>query len=58
MAYQLDLKYHDELFNANQCDLIIKCEILYLTSEDKKNKVLIEYSNYVRKFEGFSDDHL
>jgi len=58
LAYQLDLKYHGELLNANQCDSIIEREILHLTSEDKKNEVLMEYSDYVRKFGRFSDDHL
>ncbi len=58
LVYQLDPKYRDELLNANQCDLIIEHEILRLTPDDKKNEVLMEYSDYVRKFEGFLDDHL
>ena len=58
LAYQLDPKYRGELLNANQCDSIIEREILRLMPEDKKNEVLMEYSDYVGKFGGFSDDHL
>ena len=58
LVYQLDPKYRDELLNANQYNLIIEREILRLTSEDKKNEILMEYSDYIEKFEGFSDDHL
>ena len=58
LAYQLDSKYRGKLLNANQCNSIIKHKILRLTPKDKKNEVLMEYSDYVRKFGRFSDDHL
>src|SRR5688572_6922546 len=58
LAYQLDPKYHGELLNTNKCDLIIEHEILRLAPENKKDEVLIEYSDYIRKLGGFSDDHL
>ncbi len=58
LAYQLDSKYRGKLLNANQCNSIIKHKILRLTPKDKKNEVLMEYSDYVRKFGGFLNDYL
>lgn len=58
LAYQLDPKYRGELLNANKCDSIIEREILRLAPENKKDEVLIEYSDYIGKLGGFSDDHL
>ncbi len=46
------------MLNANKCNLIIKYEILYLTSKDKRNEVLLKYFDYIGKLGEFSDDHL
>ena len=46
------------MLNANECDSIIEHEILCLTPEDNKDEVLIEYSDYIGKLGGFSDNHL
>ena len=58
LAYQLDSKYRGKLLNANQCNSIIKHKILRLTPKDKKNEVLMEYSDYIKKFRGFLNNHL
>ena len=58
LSYQLDPKYRGEILNAERCDLIIEREILHLVPEGKEDQVLIEYSDYVGKLGGFSNDHL
>jgi len=58
LAYQLDPKYRGEILNADRCDPIIEREILRLVPEGKENQVLMEYSDYIGKLGGFSDDHL
>lgn len=58
VAYQLDPKYRGEILDAERCDPIIEREILRLVPEGKEDQVLMEYSEYVGKLGGFSDDHL
>ena len=58
VAYKLNPHYCGETLDATQQDGFLKQEIIRMTPENERDAVIIEYSEYVGKLEGFSESHL
>ncbi len=58
IAYKLDSHYCDETLDTTQWDRFLEQEIIRITPENECDAVIIEYSEYVEKLEGFSESHL
>jgi len=58
VAYKLDPQYCGETLDATQWDRFLEQEIIRMTPENERDAIIMEYSEYVGKLGGFSDDHL
>src|SRR6266540_477200 len=58
VAYKLDPHYCGETLDATQWDGFLEQEIIQMTPENEHDAVIIEYSEYVEKLEGFLESHL
>ncbi len=58
VAYKLDPYYCGETLDAIQWDRFLEQEIIWMISENEYDVVIIEYSEYVGKLEGFSESYL
>ena len=58
IVYKLDSHYCDEILDTIQWDGFLKQEIIRITPKNERDAVIIKYSKYVGKLEGFSESHL
>jgi hypothetical protein len=58
VAYKLDPQYCGETLNATQWDRFLEHKIIQMTPENEHDAIIMEYSEYVGKLGGFSENHL